>query len=266
MAVVSRRRAARLEIEAAAAMGVEVVRVSRRAETGDGDQFFDILMKAGAVGIHDEIWAVRRQDTPFPSRIADRVMRGQIIERAVRRRNRFDIETPKKRSRPELRLRQFLGDNVINPIGVFIVESLVDAEDALHRMFEPQARRRSPKKRPMSRKNPPDFSPVRLDRRAVASRYSKRLESDALRIKHAKDVMIRFDEKRRRIGKGLILGEPSWVGMPVRRDDRHRLDATIKAARNCPCLMFDRQQTIRMKPHSSSSTINRVFYNDAPSN
>ena len=88
-----------------------------------------------------------------------------------------------------------------------------------------------------------------LDLTAILAGDAKLLELDALRIEHAEDVVVRLDEQRRRVGEGLVLGEPARIGVAVRRDDRQVADAGIEAARDSACHRFGRQKTIVVQQH-----------------
>jgi hypothetical protein len=135
--VVSRGRAARFEIGAPDAMRREIVGVGRCA-AGERDQPFDIFAKTCAIRVDDEVRTIGRQNAPAPARGADFVMRGEIVQRAVGRRDRFDVEALIERARPEIRRRESNGDGVVEPVGVVLVEPLRDAKYPFERIFEPE--------------------------------------------------------------------------------------------------------------------------------
>ena len=62
----------------------------------------------------------------------------------------------------------------------------------------------------------PYLASVRFDRRIVKPLDAKIFQLDALRIEHAEDVVVRLDEERRRVWKGLVVGKPARIGMAMR--------------------------------------------------
>ena len=81
----------------------------------------------------------------------------------------------------------------------------------------------------MLRKNPPSrpriYDLIRAD--------AKLFESDALTVKHAKNVMVRNDEEPYRIWKRLIFGKPPWIGVTVWAHQRPVANRSEKPLSDC---------------------------------
>ncbi len=182
----------------------------------------------------------------------------EIVERPVRRRDRLDVEAVVKRAGPHLRLRDGVGNAVIEPVRIRLRKALVDAEDGLERVFEPEAGRRAAEKRKMPCEQAPDRTSVRLCRSLVAARNAEGFELDALRVEHAEDVMVRDDKELGRIGKWQILRVPCRVGVTMRRKDRQRRDALVEPPRDGTRLGVGWEQSVGMQGHGVSGQLSGV--------
>ena len=220
MAMVGRCCAAFLEIAAPLAVGREIAGPGADIFAGQFAELFEILGKALEFRVDDAVGPIGRDDLAAPAGVADHVVPFEIVERAFGRADRLDVEALEQGAGAQLRFFQLGGDLVVDPVGVLGGQPLVDAEDRRGRVLEPQPRRRAAEEVPVAGEELPDLARVGLDRSAVFARDAELLEPHALRIKHAEDVVIWLDEKRRGIGKGIVLGIPARVGVAVRGDDR----------------------------------------------
>ena len=174
----------------------------------------------------------------------------QVAQSAVSGRDDLKVEAFVEGAWAKLRPRQGLGDPVIEPVGIGFAQSLLDAEQIFQRLLEPNPGGGAAEQAEMLGEQPPDRPSIGLRRGGVPRRDAQRLQRDALRVEHAKDVVIGLNEERRRVLEGGVAGVPLRVGVPMRRNQgqvRHRL---IEPARNGARAWVDRQQPVGMKSHA----------------
>ena len=242
--MIGRGRAEFLEEGAPPAMRVEIARPIAGIAAGDLGELVEIGGKALEVGVDDRVRPIGRDDAAGPAAVSDHQVPLQVVERAFRGGDRFDVEALEQGTRPVAVLRKQRGDRVVVAVGRRGAERLVDAEQVGQHMVEPQPGRRSPEQMIVAGEQPPDLAPVGLDRRAVAGRHAEILEPHALAEQHAEDVVVRHDEQLRGIGERLVQRIPARVGVAVRADDRQVLDAGMEVAGNRPRPLFGGEQQI----------------------
>ena len=161
-------------------------------------------------------------------------MPAQVVQRAFRRGDDFDVELLEQRARPEFGPPQRVRDDVIMPIGVVGRQPLAETEQRLERMIQPEARRRARKQPEMLGEAAPNLSRIGLDGTAVDARHAEVFQRHALAVEHAKDIVVRRDEQSRGVFKRLVLREPARIGMAVRGDDRKVSHLPEQAPRDGP--------------------------------
>ncbi len=72
------------------------------------------------------------------------------------------------------------------------------------------------------------------------------LEGNTLAVEHAKDVVIRLDEKLCRVGERFIRRKPGRLRVPVRADDGQRAHLFIEHASDASRTGLGGKKTIRM--------------------
>src|SRR5713226_2205246 len=98
---------------------------------------------------------------------------------------------------------------------------LIDTENIAQFVPQPYARRRAAKKIEVLGEELPDVTMVTFQRPSVAGRNAQPLKRYALRIEHAKDIVIRDDEQIDRSAKGVIqIGKNARIHMPMRAEQR----------------------------------------------
>ena len=145
---------------------------------------------------------------PFQPLVADRAVVAEVVERALGRRQHFDVEALIEGARPELGPHEGVGDSVVEPVGVLRRRLLLDAEDGGEGVVQPQPGRRAAEQREVGGEQAPDRARVLFDRAAVEPRHADGLGRNPLAVEHPVHVMIGDDEQPRRIGEGPVLGEP----------------------------------------------------------
>ena len=110
----------------------------------------------------------------------------QRIERRIRSRQHFQIETLVKSARQELRRQQLFRDRIEVQIGGFFGEPLLEAEKFLESKVQPQARRCSAEQVIMTGENTPDASRILQCR----SPNLQILERNSLAVEHAENVVV----------------------------------------------------------------------------
>ena len=94
-------------------------------------------------------------------------------------------------------------------------------------MSQPNARRSPAKEMKVLTEESPDLAMVA---------FEQGLQRNALRVQHARDVMIGDDEELGGRAKGCIrVGEETWGNVTVRRDDGKFCDGLIEVARDGTC-------------------------------
>src|SRR6185437_11185353 len=183
--------------------------------------------------IDDGIGAIGGDDAASPAAVADRLMMEKRIERRFGRRDHLDAEALEQRARTIRIFAKACADPVEIPIGAIRGQALVDAEDRVERMVEPQPRRRAAKERVVRSEQPPDRACIvrRAYRGIVRWRYAKQLERDALAVQHPENVVIGNDEERRRIRERRVVGVPLRIGVSMGTDDRQVAHGVIKRSR-----------------------------------
>ena len=101
------------------------------------------------------------------------------------------------------------------------VQLLLDAEDLHQFLRQPDAGRRAAEEVEVVGERLPDFAVVGLDRPAIPPRHAQRLQRHALRVEHAKDVVVGDDQQIGRAAEGVVrVGEHARIDMAVRADQR----------------------------------------------
>ena len=183
-------------------------------------------------------------------------MPAQIVERPFGGRDDLDVETLEQRTRAVVVPLQLFGDCIVEAVGVFRRQQIVQPEQIGKDVIEPQPRRRAAKQIVVFGEQVPDFPTVRLDRRAVQRRHAEILQPHALREQHPEYVMIRHDQQLRRIGERFVERVPARVGMAMRTDDRQPLHALIEGAGDRTHSVLGGEQAIRMRQcaHKASNS------------
>ena len=185
-------------------------------------------------------------------------MPAQVVERALGRGDDLDVEPLEQRARPELGPRQAVGDVVVVGVGGLGRQAVVEAEDRLEGMVEPEPRRRAAQQVVVLGEAAPDRAAVGLGRAAVGARHAEVGERHALRAEHAEDVVVGDDEELRRIGERQVLGVPARVGVAVRADDRQVAHLGVERARKAPHRGIGRKQPVRIQK-SAMRALSRRF-------
>ena len=98
------------------------------------------------------------------------------IGRGVRRRQHFDVESLVQRARSEFGRRQQLRDQVVDAAGAVARERLADPKHVVQLVVQPHAGRCRPERVVAAREELPNLTRIALDRPAVESWNSQRLE------------------------------------------------------------------------------------------
>src|ERR1700733_3350292 len=112
-------------------------------------------------------------------------------------------------------------------------------------IIQPDARRRSAKKKIVAGKDAPN-SPRILHLRLADFKIVK---WDSLTQKHPVDVMIRLNKQLGWIRKSFVLREPGGLRVTMRTDDGQIFDARIESPRNGSRRRVSRKQSVFMDQH-----------------
>ena len=123
----------------------------------------------------------------------------------------------------------------------------MDIKQIIQNVVEPHLCRSGAKEKPVLCEQAPDFPRILFDRPAVCSRDPERFKRYALAVQHAKDVMIRNDQQRRRIGKRFVVGKPLRIRMPVRADYRQHPNFGIRPPGDGALRRIGREQPVLVK-------------------
>src|SRR5664279_4939675 len=110
-------------------------------------------------------------------------------------------------------------------IGVLLGQSRLQSKVFLKCIIQPHPSGRAAKQIVVLRKQAPHAS--RIHGWPVS--YPKVFQSKTLAVKHSIDVVIRRDEKSRRIRKGLVLRKPLGICMAVRTENGKRTNFGVQA-------------------------------------
>ncbi len=174
-------------------------------------------------------------------------MVGKRVERGVRRRQHLDAKALIQRPRQKLRRLQFRFDGFVVRIRRRRRESFGQAEQLLKCIVQPQARGGSAEEMIVAGEDAPHLARI-LNLLVADLQFFKR---DSLAVQHAKDVVIRLNEQRHRVGERLVAREPCGLRMAMRAHDGQGPDARIQPSRNRPCAFFRRKQPVFMKQRHS---------------
>src|SRR5262249_12582861 len=157
----------------------------------------------------------------------------QRVVGGVGRRQDLDVETLEYPARAEFRLRQTIGDPVVDSLRRFAAELLVYAEDVAQLVRQPHARRRAAKQMEVFGEGLPDFAVVGLHRAAVNARYAERFHRDALRVEHPENVVVGNEQQISGRAEWIIRGgEHPRINMAMRADQRLVGDLAIETQRD----------------------------------
>ena len=180
----------------------------------------DLLAPRRVQDVDRQIRPERRPDRRAPARIANLLMPRQRIGRRVRRAQHFDVEPLEQRARPERRLRQLPFEMIVDGLRGRAVQRLGHAEHVFELVLQPGAARRAAEQMEVIGEELPDRARVLLDRRPVERRHAEPFQRDALRVEHARHVMIGNHQQRGRIGKRRVFRQHPRIDVSVRADQR----------------------------------------------
>lgn len=154
-------------------------------------------------------------------------VRGQRVERVVRRREHLDAEPAEQAARPVVRPPQHGGDLVEEGVRV-ARRRLPDAEDVVQFAGDPVAAGGAGERRPARAEGAPDVPCRRLRGRPQP------VQSGPVGMQQPGDVVVRGDEERSRVRERHVVGEQVRVDVAVRGQDR--------------CVFHEREQLPRHRP------------------
>src|SRR5690606_33149325 len=93
----------------------------------------------------------------------------------------------------------------------------------------------------------PDAPRVLLHRAAVERRDAETLEGDALRVEHARHVVVGDDEQRCRVGEPLVGREQLRIDVAVRADEGKACDAFVQRRRDAARLGLRIEVAVRVQ-------------------
>ena len=227
VAMIGRCRARGAEIGAALLMRAQIAGIARILAC-HGAETLHIVDELGIIGVQHRVGAIGGHDLAAPAGLADRPMMVQRIERPLGRRDHLDIVTFEQRARAEGVGLQRGVDHVIIMVGGRRLQPHVDAERLGKDPVQPHARRRAAEQVIALGKAPPDRARIAVGSAAVDRRDAQLVQPDALAVQHAEHIMVGHDQQLRRVGEGLIIGEPARIGVAVRADDRQVLDRGVE--------------------------------------
>jgi hypothetical protein len=219
VAVVGRRRAGGDEGVTAGPDGFEVPLPGGRVGVGLLAQGLDVGSEAGPVRVDDVVGAESRDDPPRPTRPAQRGVRLERVQRAVRRRQELNSHPIEQRARTERVLGEPRAQAVVDSIGGGRPEGLVYAEHLAEGLVEPELRRRAAEQVVVLGERAPNPGTVGLGRLAVEGPHAESLQRHALAVEHAHQVVVPGDQLDGRIGHRGIGGQAAGVAVAVRADD-----------------------------------------------
>ena len=182
-----------------------------------------------------------------PALVADRLVVLERVARGVGRAEHLDVEALVQRAGEELRRRQARFQAIVDGHRGSAVQRLGDAEDPFELVLQPTTRGCSAIQVEMIGEQLPDLAWVGLDRCTVARRDAQALERDALRVEHARDVVIGDHQQRRGIGERLVAGEQFRLDVPVRAHQRQRLHASVEVDGDLSSRGFRVEVPVRME-------------------
>src|SRR4029077_12689625 len=159
----------------------------------------EVFGKAVELRIDDGVRPISRDDAAVPTAFADHFVPAQIVERALRRRERLDLEALEEGAWAKLRCRKKSRDLVETGVGIFCRETLIEIEKRREGMVEPAACRRAAKEVIALGEASPDLARIGLDRLAVLACDAELFQRHVLAVEHARDVVVGLDEERRGI-------------------------------------------------------------------
>ncbi len=177
----------------------------------------------------------------------------QGVERALGGGDDFDAEALEQCARAESIARQCLGDCVVIAVCRCGIEPDVDSECLGKHPVEPQPRGCAAEQVVMPGEQPPGRARVRA---GIAD--PQRLQRHALRIKHAKHIMVRRQQQFGGIAEGFVAREPARIGVAVRADDRQAGDRGVKLARQRPRRRIGGEQTVGMEDERAGHAVCRL--------
>src|ERR1700693_3282926 len=151
-------------------------------------------------------------------------MMRQRIERRLGGRNHLDVEALEQRARTKRWKSKTFVDVIEQAIGGFGRQTLLNAEDLVERVIEPEARGRASEQVIVGREGSPDLARILFAAAAIAARNAEILEPYALAVEHPEDIVIRRDEQRRGVAEWLVVGVPPGVGVTGGAYERQVLD------------------------------------------
>src|SRR5712692_10972252 len=180
-----------------------------------------MIAPAWRAEVDDGIGAKGGTHIALPARCSYCRMVGEWVGRGIGRAERLDIETLEQRSRAKCGRDQAFRDLIVDALRRGARQFLIDTENIAQFVPQPYARRRAAKKIEVLGEELPDVTLVTFHRPSVAGRNAQPLKRYALRIEHAKDIVIRDDEQIDRSAKGVIqFGKNARVYVPMRAEQR----------------------------------------------
>ena len=166
------------------------------------------------------------------------------------------MKSLEERAWPKLRRLQFGCDGVVIEVGGLLGETLLETEEFLESIIEPNARGCSAKEVVVAREDSPDFARV-LDFRAADFQL---LHRDALAIEHPVDVVIGLDKQFGGIGKRLVPRKPCGLCVPMRADDWQRSNVCVKGAGNGSRGRLGRKKAVVVDQHGTLVPFGRARF------
>ncbi|OPZ63836.1 MAG: hypothetical protein BWY83_03323 [bacterium ADurb.Bin478] len=152
----------------------------------------------------------------------------QSVDGRIRGAEHLNIEPFKHGARQIFRLRQRSRDLIIDLHGRFSAQPFAHTQHFVEFVLQPHARGRSAKKIHMVGNDLPYPAMIGLGGAAVPARHAHGLQSYALRIEHAEQIVIRNDQQFSRIRKGCILSKQPGIDMAMGAKQRQILDRMIE--------------------------------------
>ena len=189
------------------------VEVGELAEPGQ------VLLPAGRVDVHQCVGTEGRDDPVAQTRVAQRLVVGEVVDGRVGGREQLDVEAVEQSARPEAGLRQLLGDAVVDRVRALGRGLHVDAEDLDQLVLEPVAAGSGAEQVPLAAEPAPDDPGVGLAGAAVAARDAEVLQRDPLRGEHPGDVVVGHHEELGRVGVRRVGDQVRGIDVAVHADE-----------------------------------------------
>src|SRR5690606_8811415 len=151
------------------------------------------------------------------------------VSGSVGGRQHLDIELLEQRARAEFRLFELGGDVIVDRLRRFARQFFGDSEHMIKRIIEPDAGGCAPEQVKIFGERLPDFTMILLYRAAIDAGHAKGFQSHALRVEHAKDVVVRDGEQFRWRAELVVrVAEQARINVAMRTDQRQIFDLIVQ--------------------------------------